>query len=387
MLARTAAPTVDARFFIQKRKNSNFLKRGGDAFPASFLYKRLEMMTTRVAFLFPGQGSQAPGMGADIFASSPAARRVFAEADEALGFSLSQLCFAGPEETLRETINAQPAIVTVSLALLAALQAALASAAPTSTTTWTSPLTPAFTAGHSVGEYTALVIANSLTLAEGVRLVRERGRLMHHENTVCPGSMTAIIGLDETILQEVCQEATARANADATGKGSCAGQVAIANYNAPGQIVISGEVGALKLAMEIAKTRGARKIMPLSVGGAFHSPVMQPAAAHLARTLEIATVENPQIPVIGNIHATPLTSTQAIREELAAQIAAPVQWTHSIEYLMSEGVNTFIEIGPGKAVTSMVKRIARNATLLSISSQADIDEAASVLSEISQASS
>src|SRR5258707_332454 len=169
-------------------------------------------MTTRVAFLFPGQGSQAVGMGVDIFASSPAARRVFTEVDEALGFSLSQLCFEGPDEILRETINAQPALVTVSLALLAALQETLTGAAESVLSAWTTPLIPAFTAGHSVGEYAALVVSGSLTLADSARLVRERGRLMHHEGTLCPGSMAAVIALDEAILQEVCAEATARAS-------------------------------------------------------------------------------------------------------------------------------------------------------------------------------
>lgn len=339
------------------------------------------MMTTRVAFLFPGQGSQAVGMGADIFESSPAARRVFESVDEALGFSLSQLCFTGPDETLRETINAQPAIVTVSLALLAALQEVLAAQTSTPASLWTAPLTPAFTAGHSVGEYAALVASGSLSLGDAVRLVRERGRLMHHEGTVCPGSMAAIIAMDEEALRAVCEEATARSSASKTGSHPGEGQVAIANYNAPGQIVISGELKALNLAMELAKARGAKKVMPLAVSGAFHSPVMQPAADGLARAIAATTVNDAQIPLIGNVSAAPLTSAQDIRDELARQIAASVQWVRSVEYLAGEGVTTFIEIGPGQALTGMVKRIAKGVTLMNVSSGADITKVASTLRE------
>src|SRR5579883_2047409 len=328
------------------------------------------MMTTRVAFLFPGQGSQAVGMGADIFQSSPAARRVFESVDEALGFPLSQLCFTGPDETLRETVNAQPAIVTVSLALLAALQEALAQQVSAPATAWTQPLAPAYTAGHSVGEYAALVVSGSLSLGDAARLVRERGRLMHHEGTVCPGSMAAIIALDEETLREVCAEATAQASAQKTGTHPGEGQVAIANYNAPGQIVISGELKALNLAMELAKARGAKKVMPLAVSGAFHSPVMQPAATGLAQAIAQTTVNDARIPLIGNIHASALTAASDIREELAQQIASSVQWIRSIEYLVSEGVTTFIEIGPGQALTGMVKRIAKGTTLLNVSSGA-----------------
>lgn len=340
------------------------------------------MMTTRVAFLFPGQGSQAVGMGADIFESSPAARRVFENVDEALGFPLSQLCFAGPDETLRETINAQPAIVTVSLALLAALQEALSAQTSASVPSWTAPLAPAFTAGHSVGEYAALVASGSLALADAVRLVRERGRLMHHEGTICPGSMAAIIAMDEEALREVCEEATAQASANKTSTHPGEGQVAIANYNAPGQIVISGELKALNLAMELAKARGAKKVMPLAVSGAFHSPVMQPAATGLAQAIAGTTVNDAQIPLIGNISATPLTSVHDIRDELARQIAASVQWTRSVEYLVNEGVTAFIEIGPGQALTGMVKRIARGTTLMNVSSGADITKVASTLREL-----
>ena len=230
-------------------------------------------MTAQVAFLFPGQGSQAVGMGADVYQTSTAARQVFETVDEALGISLSKICFEGPEDTLRETINAQPAIVTASLALSAAFQEALS---PHSST-WSSPLVPSYTAGHSVGEYAALVVSGALDLMSMARLVRERGRLMHHEGTVCPGGMAAIIAMDVEPVQEVCLEAENQASqsTDDTNRTAHPGQgrVIIANFNAPGQIVISGEQKALNLAMELAKARGAKRVIPLPVSGAFHSPV------------------------------------------------------------------------------------------------------------------
>ncbi len=336
-------------------------------------------MTTQVAFLFPGQGSQAVGMGADIFAASPAARRVFESADEATGVSLSNLCFQGPDDVLRETINTQPAIVTVSLALLAALQEALTE----HTSSWTSPLTPSYTAGHSVGEYAALVATGALDLKDAVRLVRERGRLMHHEGSMCPGGMAAVIGMEAETLQEVCLYATAQSTTTlAMISHPGQGQVTIANFNAPGQIVISGDQGALSMAMEMAKTRGAKRVIPLAVSGAFHSPVMQPAAVGLAQAIKGTNVDDAAIPIIGNIHATPLHEAQAIREELAQQIAAPVQWIRTIEYLVEAGVTTFLEIGPGQALTGMVKRIAKGVTTLNVSSLTDIEKVVGTIREM-----
>lgn len=344
-------------------------------------------MTAQVAFLFPGQGSQAVGMGADAFSASAAAKSVFETIDAALGFSLSNLCFSGPEETLRETLNAQPAIITVSLALLAALQESLS---PTHTfSSWYSPLTPGYTAGHSVGEYAALVSAGALELSDAARLVRERGRLMHHEGTVCPGGMAAVIGMDAGSLEEVCREATEEATAEvatsAAGKTEAThpglGKVIVANFNAPGQIVISGEQRALHIAMERAKARGAKRVIPLAVSGAFHSPVMQPAASTLAQAITATALHDALIPVISNISAMPLTTAEAIREELARQIATSVQWTGTIEYLVKVGVTVFIEIGPGSALTGMVKRIAKGVTTLTISTVADIEKAVAHIQE------
>jgi len=340
-------------------------------------------MTTQVAFLFPGQGSQIVGMGADIFTASTAARHVFKAVDQALGFSLSELCFHGPENSLRETINAQPAIVTVSLALLAAFQEALSS--PARVSSWSSPLVPSYTAGHSVGEYAALVAAGALDLESAARLVRTRGQLMHQEGSVCPGGMAAIIGMDGETLEAICQEATAQTVGSLSPDARIhqgEGQVAVANFNAPGQIVISGERRALGLAMDKAKARGAKRVIPLAVSGAFHSPVMQPAASSLAEAIDATNIHDAAIPIIGNIDATPLTEARAIRAELAQQIASPVQWIRTIEYLEHVGVTIFLEIGPGQALTGMVKRITKGATTINIGGMAEIEKAVSTMREI-----
>lgn len=325
-------------------------------------------MIQRIAFVFPGQGSQAVGMGADVYAASPAGRSVFDAADAALGFPLTRLCFEGPEETLRETVNAQPAIVTVSLALYAALREALGASPPdlAATPIFAGPPQPAYTAGHSVGEYAALAAAGALDLAGTLRLVRERGRLMHHEGTRCPGGMAAIIGLDDATLTALCAEATDRARAE-LGAGAGApethpgvGRVIVANYNSPGQTVLSGERRALDLALELAHERGARRVMPLAVSGAFHSPVMAPAASGLADAVAAANLRDPAVPVISNIKAEPLADAAALRDELVGQIAAPVQWTRTIEYLAGQGVDTFVEIGPGQVLSGLIKRIANS---------------------------
>jgi [acyl-carrier-protein] S-malonyltransferase len=335
-------------------------------------------MTTHVAFLFPGQGSQAVGMGADVYAASAAAHQVFEAVDEALGFSLSTLCFEGPDEALRETINAQSAIVTVSLALLAAFQAALSPHG----SSWSTPLVPSYSAGHSVGEYAALVASGALDLKSAALLVRERGRLMHQEGTVCPGGMAAVMGMDGEELQAVCQEATSQALSSLpAGAHPGQGRVIVANHNAPGQIVISGERLALERAMELARARGAKRVIPLAVSGAFHSPVMQPAANKLAQLIAATPVGAARIPIISNISAQPLTAAQDIREELSTQVASPVQWTHSIEYLVQAGVTVFIEIGPGQALTGMLKRITKGVTSVSISNMADIAKASASVRE------
>lgn len=336
--------------------------------------------TTQVAFLFPGQGSQNVGMGVDVYAASEAARNVFATFDEVLGFALSTLCFEGPEEILRTTSNAQPAIVAVSLAYLAAFQEALSP----HHSSWSSPLMPAYTAGHSVGECTALVAAGALDLKGVAYLVSERGRLMHEEELACPGGMAAVIGLDAETLQAVCEEATQRSMEDVVEEITHPGQgrVVLANYNAPGQIVIAGAKNALETASALAKERGAKRVIPLSVSGAFHSPVMKPATIGLARSIEKTNIHDATIPIISNITAQPLTSVQALRTELAEQVAASVQWTRTIEYLTGAGITTFFEIGPGQALAGMIKRIARGSTIINIGSTAEIEKAVARVHEL-----
>lgn len=353
-------------------------------------------MSERIAFVFPGQGSQAVGMGADIYRASPAAHAVFDTADRAVGFPLSHLCFAGPNETLRETINTQPAIVATSLALLAALQEATqegaqeaAGAAPSAAEgepPLDRPLRPAYVAGHSVGEYSALAASGALGIGDTLRLVRERGRLMHAEGTACPSGMAAVLGLDAATLETVCAEATARARAELgpdetheTHPG--AGKVVVANDNAPGQIVISGARRALELAMEEAKARGARRVVPLPVSGAFHSPVMSPAAAALGRAVAAAPIRDAAVPLVANITARPITLAADVRSELARQIEAPVQWTRSIEWLADQGVRTFVEIGAGQVLAGLIKRIAKDATTLAVGTAADVAPVAAQLRE------
>ncbi len=335
-------------------------------------------MTQPVAFIFPGQGSQAVGMGADVYRASPAARAIFGAADSALGFALSQLCFEGPEDALRETVNTQPALVTTSLALLAALQEAAGAPAVTdgAEPPLSAPLAPTWLVGHSVGEYAALAASGALDVAATVRLARERGRLMHEEGSAIPSGMAAVLGLDAPALERVCAEATERTRAALTPAEVAAhpgaGRVVLANDNAPGQIVISGEKRALEAAMELAKAAGARRVVPLAVSGAFHSPVMAPAAEGLARAVNAASIRDAAIPIISNITATPLSAADDIRRELASQIVSPVQWTRSIEWLTAQGVTIFVEIGAGQVLAGLVKRIAREAVTLSVSSAADV---------------
>ncbi|HEU5015838.1 MAG TPA: ACP S-malonyltransferase [Roseiflexaceae bacterium] len=300
-----------------------------------------------VAFIFPGQGAQAVGMARDVYETSAAARAVFEQADEALGVAVSRLCFDGPDETLTATENAQPAILTASLALLAAL-AENANVAPFVAEH------AAFVAGHSLGEYTALVAADALDLATAVRLVRRRGELMA---AATEGGMAAIIGMDEAQLEVICREAS---TGDAT--------VVIANYNAPGQLVISGATAAIERAGALAKANGAKRVLPLKVSAAFHSPLLQGAADGLAPAVREAPMTDARVPVISNVTAEPLTSAESIREELVAQVTAPVRWIASVQRMAAMGVDTFVEIGPGSVLTGLIKRIAPEARLVNVNS-------------------
>lgn len=294
---------------------------------------------TKTAYIFPGQGSQWVGMGRDLYDNFDSARAVFDRADEILKFPLSRLCFEGPEDELRQTINAQPAIVTVSYACLQAARKVDHSLPA-----------PTFVAGHSLGEYTALAVAGVLDFDTTVYLARERGRLMHEAGLILPGGMTAIIGFDEALLAEVCRQTDTR----------------IANINCPGQLVISGAQENLAKAADIAKGRGAGRAISLPVSGAFHTPLMQPAVDGMTEIVARLTFREPTIPIIGNTTAQPLTTAEAVKVELLQQLCHCIQWQRSVEYMIDQGVGTFVEIGPGKVLTGLVKRINRDVQTLNM---------------------
>lgn len=289
-----------------------------------------------VAYLFPGQGSQHVGMGSAFYTQSSAARAVFDHADAILGRPLSKLCFEGPEEALTATEQQQPAIFVTSVAAWRALPAER----------WPPP---AFVAGHSLGEFAALVAAGSLAFDDGLRLVQRRGDLMAAANETAPGSMAAILGMESARVAIVCERAAA-----ATGQ-----PVVVANDNCPGQLVISGQETAVDAALKLAWDAGARKVVKLPISIAAHSPLMAPAAADFAAAVDATPLAPPDVPVIGNVSAAPLTTVAAIRAELKAQLTANVRWTESMSYLVDQGVATFIEIGPGTVLTSLMKRIDR----------------------------
>ncbi|MEZ4656401.1 MAG: ACP S-malonyltransferase [Caldilineaceae bacterium] len=303
------------------------------------------------AFLFPGQGGQHVGMAKALCNQYPAARLALEEADDLLGVSISTLCFEGPEELLTDTVNAQPAILAASIAALRGLQSELdelADDAPANSS-------PRFVAGHSFGEYTALVAAGAISYADGLRLVRERGRVMKEAGTQNPGKMAAILGLDGDKIAEICTEIS---------QGEAIVQVA--NDNCPGQVVISGDQAGMDAAMEALRAAGARKVVPLAVSIAAHSPLMKSAAAELQIAIEATPITEPCFPLIANTSARPIQSAADIRAELIAQLTGSVRWTESMQHALAAGVTNFVEIGPGEALTGMIKRIDRSAARLNV---------------------
>ena len=278
-----------------------------------------------VALLFPGQGSQFVGMGRELADRFPAARDTFAEADAVLGFPLARLMWEGPEDELTATRNAQPAILTHSVAVLRCMGGRTGAVD--------------YAAGHSLGEFSAYVAAGSLGFADALRTVRRRGELMFESGQQRPGTMAALLGLEDAEVERICREASAE------GEGE--GEVVPANYNAPSQVVISGDVAAVERAMELAKAAGAKRVVALNVSGAFHSPLMAVAEQGLRAQLEGVTMRAPRFPVLSNVTAAPVTDAEEARRLLVRQLTSPVRWTASMRALVDAGVDRFLELGPG----------------------------------------
>ncbi len=293
-------------------------------------------MAYKCAYLFPGQGSQHVGMGRDLCTTFPAARAVFDQADRILGIDLSQLCFDGPSDTLNDTWNTQAAIFVTSVAALRALEERGTDR-------------PVYIAGHSMGEFSALVAAGALSFEDGLKLVRERGRLMKQADEHSPGGMAAILGLERELLEAICVTVQAQSGE----------YVGVANDNCPGQVVISGATGALERAMELAKEQGAKRATRLAISIAAHSPLMAQAAAEFRRALDATPFHEPGIPLVANATALPLTDPDEIRDALGRQLTSPVRWAESMRWMIAQGVTRFVEVGSKEILTGLLRRIDR----------------------------
>ncbi|MDH7600927.1 MAG: ACP S-malonyltransferase [Armatimonadota bacterium] len=321
------------------------------------------LASKKIALVFPGQGSQEVGMGRSLAENSPAAAALFARADEVLGCGISKLCWEGPEEDLRQTINTQPAIYATSCAALVALYGSTGSSSAIE-----SPLLEEdarrnvlFTAGHSVGEYAALFAAGAFSFEVGLRLVRTRAELMQKAAEEHPGTMAAVLGLSPEQVNEVVRRA------------SDAGTIVAANFNSPMQTVISGEHAAIERASEIAKEMGAKRVVPLNVAGAFHSPLMASAAEDLAHVLQSVEIRDTVVPVVANFTAEAQSLAHQIRENLSKQITGSVRWTESVQRMLDSGVEAFIELGAGNVLAGLIKRIAPAAEVYSVGDKASVD--------------
>jgi [acyl-carrier-protein] S-malonyltransferase len=301
-----------------------------------------------VGLLFPGQGSQFVGMGRDLADAYPEARRTFEEADDTLGFGLSKLAWEGPEEELTATSVAQPAILTHSIAAFRVVEERLGDVA--------------LAAGHSLGEFSAYVAAGALPFADGVRTVRLRGELMQRSGEERPGTMAALLGLEDEAVERVCAEAS-------DGTGVCVP----ANYNSPGQLVISGDVTAVQRAMELAKSAGARRAVQLNVSGAFHSPLMRVAEQGLGAQLAAVALTEPQYPIVSNVTAEAVTDPADARRLLVQQLTSAVRWTASMRTMLDAGVQQFYEVGPGSVLGGLLKRIERGASSQATGTAADLE--------------
>lgn len=306
------------------------------------------MVKDKLAFIFPGQGAQFTGMGKDLYQACPESKAIFERADRVLGFKLSELCFQGNSEELNRTINCQPAIFTVSLAALAALKQAFAGTI--------SCFCLNYMAGLSLGEYSALAAAEAFSFEEGIVLVAKRAALMDEAAAKNPGKMSSILGLGLSAVEQIAKETKAE----------------IANLNCPGQVVISGSIEAVDHANELAKERGARRIVGLEVSGGFHSSLMEPASRRLAELLKNIDIKKPKVPVICNVSATFVDSPKQIKENLVRQLTGSVLWERSVRYMIEQGVNKFFEIGPGKVLKGLIRKINPDVEVVNISGAEDI---------------
>ncbi len=311
----------------------------------------------KIAFVFPGQGAQTVGMCKNFYDQYPVARHIFEEADEALGFSITKMCFEGPEDELCLTYNTQPAILTASIACAAVLKQY--------------DIYCDVAAGHSLGEYSALVVSEAIAFADAVRIVRQRGQFMQEAVPVGEGGMAAVLGMESDSIVKICDKVASESG----------GVVQAVNFNCPGQVVIAGETVAVDRACEALKAAGAKRVVQLPVSAPFHSSLMQPASKRLAEALAQITIHDAKIPVVANVTAKEVRLSAEIRESLVKQAASPVLWETSVLNMMTDGVDTFIEVGPGKTLTGFTKKIAKGLPALNVEDSESLKKTLEYLKE------